>query len=210
MLVGVALLAAAVGVIGLLTGAWNAVENASVDARFSVRPVQHPHNLLVVAIDEPTLDAFPSHWPFPRSLDARDRSAAHRRRPHDRLRPAVHEARPPKPAKPGPLSGRRPCPQRRARHHRSPGPTASTTCWAEAEASPTPMRASAVANFRANSSGVIQQYPVLDRRAATRSPWRPMEAPRAGPPPSSSFADGSAWIDFPGPWGPCRACPSWT
>ncbi len=42
MLVGVALLAALVGVIGLLTGAWNAVENASVDARFSLRPAHQP------------------------------------------------------------------------------------------------------------------------------------------------------------------------
>ena len=43
MLVGVAALAASVGVIGLLTGAWNAVENASVDARFSLRPGAATH-----------------------------------------------------------------------------------------------------------------------------------------------------------------------
>ena len=70
MLIGVALLAAGVGVIGLLTGAWNGVENASVDARFSLRPAHHPHNVVVVAIDEKTLDALDLHWPFPRSLDA--------------------------------------------------------------------------------------------------------------------------------------------
>src|SRR5689334_6815206 len=71
LLVAVAVLAASVGVIGLLTQAWGAVENASVDARFSLQPTKHPGNVVVVGIDNKTLNTLHMHWPFPRSLDAR-------------------------------------------------------------------------------------------------------------------------------------------
>ena len=58
----------------------------------------------------------------------------------------------------------------------------------------------AAADFSPNSSGVIQQYPYsvggLDSVAVAAA-----EAATGRPPPSSSFRDGSAWIDFPGPVG---------
>ena len=54
-----------------------------------------------------------------------------------------------------------------------------------------------MADFSANSSGVIQQYPYsidgLNSVAVAAD-----EAATGRPLPSSSFQDGSAWIDFPG------------
>src|SRR5579863_5930095 len=70
MLVAVAALAAGVGVIGLLTGAWAQIENATVDARFSLRGAKRPQNVVVVGIDDKTLNSLNLRWPFPRSLDA--------------------------------------------------------------------------------------------------------------------------------------------
>src|SRR6478672_11501140 len=56
LLVAVAVVAAGVGVTGLLTEAWGSIENASVDARFSLRPDKHPQNVVVVGIDNKTLN----------------------------------------------------------------------------------------------------------------------------------------------------------
>ena len=199
MLVGVALLAAGVGVIGLLTGAWNAVENASVDARFSLRPVHPPHNLVVVGIDEKTLDALNAHWPFPRSLDARAIEVLRT----DHARTIVYDVQFTKPTAE---------PQDRALHRavdRAGNVVLATTeAGSRARGAPLGSLASlahanavvAAADFNANSSGVIQQYPysvgALDSVAVATA-----EAATGRPPPSSSFRDGSAWIDFPGPVG---------
>ena len=193
-------LAASVGVIGLLTGAWNAVENASVDARFSLRPVHHPHNLVVVGIDEKTLDATQRALAvsaLPRR--ARDRSAARRPRPHDRLRRAVHQA---DGRSPGlrPVSRGRARGQRRARHHRSG--IARRCRRAGGPQRPRPRQRH---RGRRRLQRQLQRrdpaVPVLGRRPATRSPWRPPKSRSGVRRPSSSFRDGSAWIDFPGPVG---------
>ena len=199
MLVGVALLAACVGVIGLLTGAWNAVENASVDARFSLRPVHQPHNLVVVGIDEKTLDALNSHWPFPRSLDARAIEVLRA----DHARTIVYDVQFTKPT-----SEAQDRALFRAVARAGNVVLATTELGAHGRGevlggSDSLARADATvaaADFSANSSGVIQQYPYsvggLDSVAVATA-----EAATGRPPPSSSFRDGSAWIDFPGPVG---------
>ncbi len=199
MLVGVALAAASVGVIGLLTGAWNAVENASVDARFSLRPVHHPHNIVVVGVDEKTLDAINAHWPFPRSLDARAIEVLRA----DHARTIVYDVQFTKPAAEAqdlPLyravarAGNVVLATNEAGSHGGVAALVGRSGLARANATV------AAADFSPNSSGVIQQYPYsvggLDSVAVATA-----EAAIGRTPPSSSFRDGSAWIDFPGPVG---------
>ncbi len=199
MLVGVALLAAAVGVIGLLTGAWNAVENASVDARFSLRPAHQPHNLVVVGIDEKTLDQLNAHWPFPRAIDARAIEVLRA----DHARTIVYDVQ---------FAKSTAEPRDRALYRavdRAGNVVLATTelgyrghdevfgggdILARANATV------AAADFSANSSGVIQQYPYAVA-GLNSVPVATAEVATGRPPPVSSFRGGSAWIDFPGPVG---------
>jgi len=199
MLVGVALLAASVGVIGLLTGAWNAVENASVDTRFSLRPTHHPHNLVVVGIDEKTLDALDSHWPFPRSLDARAIEVLRA----DHARTIVYDmqfAKPAAEASDGALHRALARARNLVLATTEVGPRGTVGSLGVEGGLSRSHALVAAADFSANSSGVIQQYPfsvggVQSVAVATA------EAATGHPPASSSFRDGSAWIDFPGPVG---------
>ena len=207
MLVGVALLAAAVGVIGLLTGAWNAVENATVDARFSLRPAHPPHNLLVVGIDDRTLEAMDLHWPFPRSLDARAIEVLRK----DGARTIVYDVPSTKPT----AEARDPAMYRAVARARDV--VLATTEVGQASGSSllgggSLAQANAsvgAADFSTNSSGVVQQYQYslgglrsVAVAAAETATGRVV--------PTSSFHDGSAWIDFPGPSERCPRCPSWT
>jgi CHASE2 domain-containing sensor protein len=196
MLVGVAALAASVGVIGLLTGAWNAVENASVDARFSLRPVQHPHNLLIVGIDDRTLEAMDLHWPFPRSLDARAIEVLHK----DDARTIVYDLPSTKPTAEAHQTAFFDA-VARARNvvlatNEVGGPGLTTLLGGAG--SPASAHASvAAANFPTNSSGVIQQYPDFVEGLHSVG-VATVETANGRSVPSSSFAGGSAWIDFPG------------
>jgi adenylate cyclase len=71
-LLGVALLAAALGVLLDRTGALERPELDTVDARFSVRgETAPPAEVAVVAIDSATFSSLGERWPFPRSLHAR-------------------------------------------------------------------------------------------------------------------------------------------
>jgi adenylate cyclase len=84
MLVLGALVAIAVGVALTLTGALQAQEQQTVDARFSIRGAQHsPRNLLVVAVDDTTFTDFiaqnlRAQWPFPRRYEAKVIDTLHR------------------------------------------------------------------------------------------------------------------------------------
>jgi adenylate cyclase len=83
LLLGVAVISAALGILTHATGAFHRVELASIDARFHVRGSQPSlvKNLLIVGIDSQTLSYFSSqeavahhysaNWPFPRRDDAR-------------------------------------------------------------------------------------------------------------------------------------------
>ncbi|HUH81582.1 MAG TPA: CHASE2 domain-containing protein [Solirubrobacteraceae bacterium] len=199
LLVGVAMLAAGVGVVGLLTGAWNAIEHATVNARFSLRPAHQLHNLVVVAIDDRTLESLDRHWPLPRSLDARAIEVLRR----EQARTIVYDAQSIK------LTSEARDPDlyeavSRARNvvlaTTEVGPLADTDVL-RGEGSPgrAQVRVGA-ANFPTNSSGVIQQYP-YSVGALHSVAVAAVESATGRAVPSSSFSDGSAWIDFPGPVG---------
>ena len=66
----VAGLALAAGLSAYATGLWRGLEARTVDARFSLRPAHPPRDLLVVAIDDRSIDDLVQHWPFPRSRHA--------------------------------------------------------------------------------------------------------------------------------------------
>lgn len=83
LLLSVAVVSAALGILTHATGAFHRVELASIDARFQVRGSEPSlvKGLLVVGIDGPTLSYFSNrkaimdheaaNWPFPRRDDAR-------------------------------------------------------------------------------------------------------------------------------------------
>jgi CHASE2 domain-containing sensor protein len=195
-LVAVALLAAGIGVIGLITGAWNAVENASVDARFARRATKHPSNVVVVGIDDRTLKEL-GRWPFPRSVDARaiDMLRA------DHAKVIVYDVQFTKPT----AEAQDLALYQAVSHAHNVvlatgliGPGGSTDVLGGNEnLARAHARVGAVDLFT-NSSGVIQQYrysigglrtlPVVAAEVANGKPF-----------PASDFHNGSAWIDYPGP-----------
>jgi HD-GYP domain-containing protein (c-di-GMP phosphodiesterase class II) len=69
-LLAAALLAALVGLGSYATGLWNGLEARTVDARFALRPAHAPSDLLVVGIDDRSIEDLGHAWPFPRSWHA--------------------------------------------------------------------------------------------------------------------------------------------
>jgi HD-GYP domain-containing protein (c-di-GMP phosphodiesterase class II) len=199
LLLLVALVAAIAGGAAQLTGAWSTLENASVDWRFSLRSVERPHNLLVVAIDNKTLNALQLRWPFPRSLDAKAIDVLHA----DRARTIVYDVQFTQPTTPRQdLAVYDAVARARgvvlATTEIGPGGT-TNVLGGNANLASAYARAGA-ANFRANSSGVIQKYPYavgglrsLAVVAAEQATGRALKL--------SAFENGSAWIDFRGPVG---------
>jgi CHASE2 domain-containing sensor protein len=68
LLLTAGILAGLLATAAYLSGALDALENASVDKRFEVRGVQPPSDVAVVAIDDVTFSELKRQWPFPRSL----------------------------------------------------------------------------------------------------------------------------------------------
>jgi adenylate cyclase len=72
LLLGVAIISAAVGVVAYLTDALREPELDTVDARFEIRGTQPaPDDIVVVGIDDVTFDQLDRRWPFPRTYHAR-------------------------------------------------------------------------------------------------------------------------------------------
>jgi HD-GYP domain-containing protein (c-di-GMP phosphodiesterase class II) len=65
-----AVFAVTLGIVVYVADAWPALENGTVDLRFSLHKPSPPSDVVVVAIDEKTFSALKLQWPFPRSLDA--------------------------------------------------------------------------------------------------------------------------------------------
>jgi adenylate cyclase len=65
----VGILAAALSVLALLTGALDRVESATVDARFSLRGPEHVDDVAVITIDDADIARY-RKWPIDRSLHA--------------------------------------------------------------------------------------------------------------------------------------------
>jgi HD-GYP domain-containing protein (c-di-GMP phosphodiesterase class II) len=195
----VALVAVVAGVAAYLIGAWPGIEHASVDLRFGLRPATRPANLLIVAIDSKTLGELKLRWPFPRSLDARAVDVLHA----DRARTIVYDVQFTQPTAPREDLALYDA-IARARGvvlaTTEIGPRGTTSVLGgDANLAAAHARAGA-ANFRPNSSGVIQKYEysigglkTLAVAAAEGATGRPV-SPRA-------FTHGSAWIDFRGPVG---------
>lgn len=71
-MMGVALGALLVGLLLYSTSLADRPENATIDARFSIRGEQRPSDeVVVVGIDDRTFQALDQRWPFPRSLHGR-------------------------------------------------------------------------------------------------------------------------------------------
>jgi adenylate cyclase len=71
LLLGVAIISAAVGVVAYLTDALREPELDTVDARFGIRGTQRaPDDIVVVGIDDVTFDELDRRWPFPRTYHA--------------------------------------------------------------------------------------------------------------------------------------------
>lgn len=72
LLAGVAVVAAVVGLVAASVGALDRIERDTVDARFDVRGTQTPPaDVVVVGVDEKSMDAVGTRWPFSRSVQAR-------------------------------------------------------------------------------------------------------------------------------------------
>ena len=69
MLASIALAAAALGIIGYAARVTNSLELSSIDARFQIRGTQpRPKDLVVVQVDDVTINQLQLRWPFPRRL----------------------------------------------------------------------------------------------------------------------------------------------
>jgi len=77
LLLAAAVAAAAVGG-ARASGALEALEHDTVDARFALRPAERPRETVVIAVDDVTFDALRIQWPFPRSMFARVTDRLHR------------------------------------------------------------------------------------------------------------------------------------
>jgi adenylate cyclase len=68
-LLGVGLVALALGVLGYATHALRSLDLSTVDTRFSIRGTQtRPDDIAVVGVDDKTFSALDQQWPFPRHL----------------------------------------------------------------------------------------------------------------------------------------------
>jgi adenylate cyclase len=71
LLLGVAVVSAAVGVVAYATDALREPELDTVDARFAIRGTQPaPEDIVVVGVDDITFDQLDRRWPFPRTYHA--------------------------------------------------------------------------------------------------------------------------------------------
>jgi|GEM_PF-2080797 len=195
----VAFVAALAGCAAYLVGVWPGVENGSVDLRFGLRPPARPADVVIVAVDDKTLNALGLRWPFPRSLDARAVDVLRA----EHARTIVYDVQFTQPTAPR---------EDLALYEaiaRASGVVLATTeigphgtsdiLGGDANLAAAHARAAA-SSLRPNSSDVIQQYPysidglkTLAVTAAERFTGRPL--------PRADFQHGSAWIDYRGPVG---------
>ena len=195
----VALGAIAVGLIAYLAGAWPGLEDGSVGLRFALRGAQRPADVVVVGIDDRSLEQLRIRWPFPRSLDAKAIERLH----DDGARAIVYDVQFTQPTTPS---------QDDALYEAiegAPGVVLATSevgqngetevLGGNANLAAAHARAGA-ADFEADPAGAIQRYrhsisglPTLAVAGAEAANGRRMS--------TSAFEDGSAWIDFRGPPG---------
>ncbi len=199
VLVAVAALAAGACVIAYLSGAWTGLENASVSTRFQLRGAAKPHELLIVGIDDTTLNSLNMRWPFPRRFDARAIEILHA----EGARTIVYDVQFTQPT-----VSAEDLALYRAVSRAGHVVLATTEIGQRGETNVLGGNANleraqahaAAANFRAGATGLIEQYPYsvggLKSLAVTAA-----EEASGHPVPRGSFSHNAAWIDFPGPVG---------
>src|SRR4051812_26289781 len=199
-------LGAAFAVLGVyIFDAWPGLEAKSVGVRFALRGAKAPSDVVVIGVDDKTLNDLQVRWPFPRSLDARAVDALRK----DHVRTIVYDVQFTQPTA--------------AREDlalydaisRAPGVVLATTeigqgattnvLGGDANLARAHARAAA-AGLHANSSGVIQKYPykvgglkTLAVAAAEEASGHTISA--------KDYNDGAAWIDFRGA---VRTIPLWS
>jgi len=195
-MLSVAGLAALAGCAAYLFGAWPGLESASVDLRFSLRAPSRPSDVVVVAVDDKTLNTLQLRWPFPRSVDARAVEALHA----DHARAIVYDVQFTQPTAPredlalyGAIA-------------RARGVVLATTeigphgtsdiLGGDANLAAAHARAAA-SSLRPNSSDVIQRYPYSIRGLKTLAVAAAEQA-TGRELPRGDFQHGSAWIDYRG------------
>jgi CHASE2 domain-containing sensor protein len=198
-LLAVALIATLASGVAYLLGAWPGLESASVDLRFSLRAAKRPNNLLVVAVDDKTLNTLHLRWPFPRSLHARAVDVLHA----DHARTIVYDVQFTQPtASKDDLALYDAIARARGVVLATTqiGPRGRTgVLGGDANLAVAHARAAA-ANFNADAGGVIRSYAysigglrTLAVASAEQATGRPLSP--------AAFDHGSAWIDFRGPIG---------
>jgi CHASE2 domain-containing sensor protein len=197
-LLAVAVVAAAVGLLAYATNTLSALENLTVDARFSLRHAQRPADVVVVGIDDPTFAALGLRWPFPRALDAQAIKVLHA----DKARAIIYDVQFTEPTTPS---------QDRALYTelgRAPGVVLATSevnsqgqtdVFGGSAHLARVHAVAAAANMLVDPGGVIRRYPysILGLKSLAVA-----GAEAAGHSISPSrFQHDSAWIDFRGPPG---------
>jgi len=198
----VALLAATLGCAAYLLGLWPGLENASVNLRFSMVHSKRPPEIVLVGVDERTLNAPGMRWPLARRWDARAVEVLR----EDHARTIAYD-----------VQFTQETNEAEDQAFYQAISRAGNVVLAATEIEPggetqvfggnrnvadAHARVGA-ANFVANSSGVLQRYPYS--LGGLRS-FAVTAAERAGGHPvrASDFEGGWAWIDFPGPVGTIR------
>ncbi len=199
LLCGVAILAAAAGVLGFLTGAGTRIENTTVNLRFSLRPAVRPDNLLIVAVDERTLNALQLRWPFPRSLDARAVEILHADHAGT-IAYDVQFTQPTAEAEDAKLYSAIAGAPGMVLATTEIGPHGETSVLGGNANLAAAGAQAAAANFRPDSSGVIQKYSysVGGLKTIAVAGAERQSGHRVAP---GDFVHNSAWIDYPGPPG---------
>ncbi len=203
----VAAVAAAVGLVLMLTGVLGSFENGSIDVRFGLRSAARANDVVVVGIDDQTFNHLNLQWPFPRRLDAQaiDRLRA------DGARTIVYDVQFTEPSNPADDNALYDAVARAGNVVLATSETnaagQTNVLGGDANLARAHSRAAA-ANLPADSGGVVRRYPhdvngldSLAVGAAQRFSGRVV--------PARAFPGGSAWIDFRGPPGTIRTVSFW-
>jgi signal transduction histidine kinase/CheY-like chemotaxis protein len=200
-----------VGLTTTLAGVWTGLENGSIDVRFALRGAARPGDVVVVGIDDATLNhltvnGYPLQWPFPRRLDARaiDRLRA------DGARVIVDDVQFTEPTDPRDDLALYDAVARAGNVVLATSETDAAghtdVLGGDANVASAHARVGA-ANLITDATGVFRKYPFevnwLESLAV-------VAVQRAGRPVSAgSFSSGAALIDFRGPPGTIREVPFW-
>ena len=195
-----------IGLTTTFSGVWTGLENGSISLRFALRPSAAANDVVVVGVDDETLNQLGLRWPFARRLDALaiDRLRA------DGARTIVYDVQFTEPTD---ARNDNALYDAVARARNVVLATSETDAaghtdvlGGDANLASAHARAGA-ANLIADGTGVFREYPYAVNRLESLAV---VAAQVSGHPvPERSFASGAALIDFRGPPGTIREIPFW-